>query len=311
MLLVIGLTAVTLDKEALAPKAGAKPTDMSAQPAPLRHAFAWSFPAGYLSGLVFSLVVLRVVLGRTWDQDIGLRRLPLYHLLLGMLALPGFIIVSDFFAQGIHPLDSEIEQALGIPPLGDLGAALKALLEDFHWTFAVLAIGMGPGIVEELWCRGFLGRGLIGRYGWFPGIALSSMFFGLLHLWPPSYVIVTATMGAGLHFAYISSRSLWVPMAIHAANNSFAALSVLNVVPAERMDAAVKVQPIPIGVAAGCLLLFCGLAMWHSRWTWPDERRGEITPPAGSGVEMTAAKADTIFTVMAVGFCATLIWLLL
>lgn len=314
MLAVIVVATVWLavfgDKDDLKVKPGADPNDMASLPPALRGAIAWSFPAGYLGGLIFSLVVLRVVVGRGWTRAIGLRRLPPFHLMLGLLALPGFVVLSDVLAQFVQPIDALIQRLTGIGSVGDMNETLRVLLQDFHWSFAVFAIGVGPGLVEELWCRGFLGRGLIGRHGWFMGIALSSMFFGMLHLWPPSYVIVTAVMGACLHFAYVTSRSLWVPIAMHMMNNSFAALGSMKVIPTERMDAAMLVNPTPIIVAAVCVLLFCGLAMWHSRWTWPGETLGELIPPRGSGIALISTKPDVIYTVASCGFCAVLIWLL-
>src|SRR5208337_4060578 len=74
--------------------------------------------------------------------------------------------------------------------------------------FGVLVVGLGPALNEELFCRGFLGRGLLGRYGTVGGILLTSLFFGLLHLDPP-HVVATFVMGCCLHFTYLMTRSLW------------------------------------------------------------------------------------------------------
>jgi len=289
----------------------AKGGEVAGLPPGLRGAFAWSVPVGYLGGGLFSIIVLRVIVGRSWVHDIGLARVPLYHLALGIVALPGFMILSDVLADLVQPIDQWVLRQTGIGDLGDTSQALPALFSDFHWAFAVFAIGFGPGIVEELWCRGFLGRGLIGRYGWFAGIALSSMFFGLLHLWPPSYVLITAVMGAGLHFAYITSRSLWVPIVMHMANNSFAAMLMMKVAPSEPLENAMKSHPAPIIVAAICVLGFTGLAMWHSRWSWPGELRGILIPPETSNTDLIARKPDWIYSVAAVGFCIALLGLVL
>jgi membrane protease YdiL (CAAX protease family) len=303
------LTAAFGGREALKadPNAG---SDVAKLPPALRTALAWSFPAGYFFGLAFTVIVLRIVVGRRWIRDIGLARVPPYHLLLGVLSLPGFIILSDALAKLVHPIDGVAHEALGINPLGDMGEALQAIFANLHWSIAVLAIGVGPGFVEELWCRGFLGRGFIGRYGWLPGIALSSSFFGMLHAWPPSYVITTAAMGACLHFAYVTSRSLWVPVAMHFANNSFAALAVLNLVPAEKIDAAIAAnEAVVVALAAG-VLLTCGLAMWQAKWSWPGERRGELVPPAGSEAKLQSATPNVLLFGLAAAACAGLVWML-
>ena len=298
-------------KGALETKPGADAGKIGSLSPALRDAVAWSFPAGYFGGLLFSVVILRALVGRSWIRDIGLARLPLVHLLLAVLAMPGFVIVSSALAQLLQPIDPAIFGLLGFGEVGDQGEMLRLLFQDFHWSFAVFAIGVGPGVVEELWCRGFLGRGLVGRNGWFVGIALSSLFFGALHVWPPSYVLVTAAMGAGLHFAYVASRSLWVPIAIHLANNSFAALGSVQAISTEGMEAAAQANPVPIVALASCLLICCGLAMWQARWTWPGEQPGLLIPPARSGLKLTRSRPSLLLTLAAFGFCAALMGLLL
>ena len=61
----------------------------------VRTAFAWAMPGSYLAAFIYCLVVVRVVIGRTWPHDLGLTRLPPYHLILALLALPGFMVLSE------------------------------------------------------------------------------------------------------------------------------------------------------------------------------------------------------------------------
>lgn len=314
MVAVVVVVAIAIGifgpKGALDAKPGGDAGDVKNLAPALRDAMAWSFPAGYLGGLLFSMVILRALVGKHWIHDIGLARLSKFHLLLGLAALPGFVIVSDALARLVQPLDTAIFGILGFGEVGDSSEALRVLFQDFHWSFAVFAVGVCPGVVEELWCRGLLGRGLVGRHGWFAGILLSSMFFGALHLWPPSYVIVTATMGAGLHFAYATSRCLWVPVAMHLVNNSFAVLASTRIISTEGMDAAMLARPLPIIATAAMVLLACGLTMWLARWTWPGEQPGILLPPVGSHHALNRAKANWGLAFLAFGFSAALIALL-
>jgi membrane protease YdiL (CAAX protease family) len=239
-------------------------SDIERMPPALRAALGWAFPAGYACGLIYSIAVIRKVVGRGWTREFGLNRLPPVHLLLGFLALPGFVLLSDALARFVQPLDAIAYRTFGVKEI-DLGGPLRAIFESFHWSFAVFAIGIGPGVVEELWCRGFLGRGLLARHGALLGVLFSSAFFGLLHLWPPSYVLVTAAMGACLHFAYLASRSLWVPIAMHFANNSFAALAATGSIRLESVEVQVAANETAVVAASVVALAACGFAMWRTR----------------------------------------------
>ncbi|HEY2910623.1 MAG TPA: type II CAAX endopeptidase family protein, partial [Gemmataceae bacterium] len=214
----------------------------------VRMAFAWAMPGSYLAAFIYCLVVVRVVIGRTWPHDLGLTRLPPYHLILALLALPGFMVLSEALAALLKPLDRAVFDFVG-GDVGDMNSQVTLMLQGYPAWFLVLAIGIGPGIVEEFWCRGYLGRGLIARNGWIPGVILTSLFFGLLHGWPPSYVLVTASMGACLHFVYIASRSLWAPMVMHLCNNSFAALAASKAIATDGIEAAAQARGVPILVA--------------------------------------------------------------
>lgn len=254
------------------PPAEAKASPVAALPPLVVSLLAWSVPLGYLSGGLFALVVLRRVVGPGWTLEVGLRRLPLVHLGLWLLALPAFMILSDGLARVVYPLFGMEDYLHQAGQIGDVFAG-------FHPAFVLLAIGVGPGVVEELWCRGFLARGFVGRYGWARGVGLTSLFFGLLHLLPP-YAVVTAVMGACLHFAYACSRSLWVPIAVHVANNGFAGLAAVGTIPVGGMDRALEANPLLVYTLAVVVLTGCGWAAWTARAIGSGER-GVMVPPGG------------------------------
>jgi membrane protease YdiL (CAAX protease family) len=300
--------AATRGPEALKSKPGAEPGSVAAIPPELRGALAWAFPAGYAAGFVFAVTVFRLVAGRGWTREVGLNRLPARHLGLGLLVLPGFVVLSDWLAQLLSQwIDPVVFRVTGLGGLGDSGQALQDTFSGHHWSFAVLAIGVGPGIVEEVWCRGFLSRGLVGRYGWAAGVTLTSLFFGALHLWPPSYVLTTAAMGACLHYTYTASRSLWVPITIHLVNNSFGALSAVKAIPTEPLERAGADHPVLMVVLAACLLLAAGTAMWTVRPPGDgDEIAGASRLPEPGGSWLPA-----VSVAVAVGSAGALFWLIL
>src|SRR3954468_23799191 len=112
-----------------------------------------------------------------------------------------------------------------MPSLSDTGLGGMEEMEKAFGSWPVLLgvflIGVLPGIGEELWCRGFLGRGLVGTHGVVLGILGTSFLFGLIHV-DPCQGTMAMLMGVGLHVVYQLTRSLWMPMLLHFLNNSLA-----------------------------------------------------------------------------------------
>lgn len=240
----------------------------------LAAVLAWSFPLGYAAGLGYAVVVLLVVVGDRWYQELGLHRLPYTHLWLGVVALPAFVVLSDGLALLLFRM-------LGWQEYLDQGGQLGQLFAGFPAAFVFIAVGLGPGVVEEVWCRGFLGRGLVGRYGWGNGVLAASLFFGLLHLFPPPYVVVTAVMGACLHYGYACSRSLWVPIVMHTLNNGFAGLAAVGVVPVGGMERAMMNSPAVVYPLAVVVMGLYAWAAWGVRARVAGGLTGTCDPPGG------------------------------
>ncbi len=81
----------------------------------------------------------------------------------------------------------------------------------------------GRASASELFCRAFLGRGLVGNYGVILGVLFTSVLFGLMHI-EPRQVIYAPVMGVFLHLIYLWTRSLLMPMLVHTLNNSLSVL---------------------------------------------------------------------------------------
>jgi membrane protease YdiL (CAAX protease family) len=96
------------------------------------------------------------------------------------------------------------------------GAALPVLL------FVIAVI---PAVGEEFLFRGLIGRGLINRYGLIFGVGVTSILFALVHLYPP-HVLAILPIGVVIHWVYLTSRSYWLPMLLHFANNAIATLAM-------------------------------------------------------------------------------------
>jgi membrane protease YdiL (CAAX protease family) len=198
----------------------AHPNDPQSSPAETwdygRAMLPW-IAASHGASLVIVCLVFRWSMGPSWPRRLGLRRPTFYHVMLAILGLPGMIMVAG----------AAFQAALRwLPELYDFQSDLQSMAA-LPWYYAVLLVGVGPGIDEELWYRGFLGRGLVSRYGALVGILLTSFFFGLVHV-DPRHAVVAFTMGTFLHLAYLASGSIWIPILMHTLNNtlSMAAMSV-------------------------------------------------------------------------------------
>lgn len=92
--------------------------------------------------------------------------------------------------------------------------------------FALELIGTAilPGFMEELFFRGILFRWLEQFGGSWLALALTSALFGAAHLANPNASLIAAfgiaiEAGVLLGGAYMVTRSLWLPMGLHAAWN--------------------------------------------------------------------------------------------
>lgn len=200
-------------------------------------------------------VVPRVV-GADWKEQIGWHRPRAVQMLLVTLAIVPFMLLSG----GLQ----ELLQRLGIGTHLQIAESLRALFQHVPLIVTLAATAVGPGIVEEVWCRGFLGRGLIARYGVIAGVFWTSLLFGLLHL-DPAYALVTAAMGMYLHFVFLACRSLAAPIFLHACNNGLAVLASLypQVLPVLSADVP-GLSLFGYGLAA-VFLGGCSYALWRTR----------------------------------------------
>jgi membrane protease YdiL (CAAX protease family) len=258
-----------------------------------------------VAGLAFSLLVIRLVAGRDWKRKLALRRPNLQHLLYALLTVPGMVLLGDFLeAQARRVLPSFSD--LGLP---DASEAVKQLAAQSPLFVLVLLIAVGPGLWEELWCRGFLGRGLLGRYGIIPGVLMSSFFFGFMHVDPPQ-ATMAAILGVFLHFAYLATRSLWISMLMHFSVNGVAVCALSSAWLRQVLQPPDDLQPALL-FGAGVLMAGAFLAFYETRcrlvklvdtagWK-PDFPGVELPPPESETWLACAGPRWDALALMAIG----------
>lgn len=103
--------------------------------------------------------------------------------------------------------------------LGEMNR-MMARLQPWERGVAAFAIGVGPGVTEELCFRGWLMSRLDALGGRWWALTLSSAVFGLFHF-DLLYALVTAIMGLTLGFCALRTGSLGPAIAAHTVNNAF------------------------------------------------------------------------------------------
>jgi uncharacterized protein len=211
--------------------------------------------------ILYGLVALRIIAGPAWPRKVALRLPSLPHFVLTLLLVPAFMLI----AQAVNLATRDY-----VPSLGGL-EAIGSLLSNWPVWLSVLLIGVGPGIGEELFCRGFLGRGLVANHGYVLGVIMTSVLFGLMHV-EPQQVIYAPVLGLLLHFVYLTTRSLLLPMLLHTLNNSLSVLQAWSETqhaePAwlKAVDAGGLAQPfLPLYAGAVVLAVAVCVGLYFSR----------------------------------------------
>lgn len=241
-----------------------------------------------LSVVAFPLLIIRLVVGRDWTRQLAVRRPSLSHTLLVLASLPAFMLLGSVAYNYLRTV-------WHMPNLSDYGLGgmeeMVSVASKWPWPFAVLVIGVGPGIGEELWCRGFLGRGLVGNYGAVLGILATSFFFGLIHV-DPCQGTMAMLMGLWLHFVYLMSRSLWLPMLLHFVNNSLGVLAPrLSLL--QMLDSPPQDIPVAVYLSSVLVVLAVAYALYQSRARLDVKMPGQVLAwrPAFAGVEYPPAES--------------------
>jgi membrane protease YdiL (CAAX protease family)/tetratricopeptide (TPR) repeat protein len=234
------------------------------------------------------LILLAVLaLGSEVRRALALRNARPLHLLLALLLVPPALVVSEEIStrasQGLEAVFGEDQSgAMGGPDRSqrptDTTAYLKWMdewelrLAQQPWLVVLFVGCILPGLGEEVFFRGLLGRGLVAHYGVVPGILLTSLLFGLMHI-DPVKVAYTTVLGVLLHVVYLNAKSLWPPILLHVLNNCLA-FSKAKLILNGTIDAAATEDPLPIYLIATAALAIIAFGILYYRtrvyWTMAD-----------------------------------------
>ncbi|MCB4235379.1 CPBP family intramembrane metalloprotease [Kaistella anthropi] len=167
--------------------------------------------AGYLGAIfAFDYFVVRPQTGKKLNFNFSPTNFGTYLIIFPMMF--GMMLIAEFITSQI-PISG--------PFFGEYYAYFSKMMEQMtndKATMIVMAVIMAP-IFEEIVFRGIIQKGLINK-GTKPGvaIAISSIVFGLVHGNPWQFV-GAVLLGSVLGFVYYKTKSLLLPIFLHAFNN--------------------------------------------------------------------------------------------
>lgn len=187
-----------------------------------------------VSSLVVSSAVMLAVVGLSLRSQarraLALRKIGGLHVLLVLLlVLPTVVLTDEIANRAVQGLDAVFgpqehvpHAAAGLVPTGAYIRLFDEMFEELAklpWPLALLLGCLLPGVVEEVFFRGFIGRGLVARYGAVLGVFLTSVLFALMHI-DPVQIAYTMALGVVLHFVFLTTKSLLGPIMLHTLYNA-------------------------------------------------------------------------------------------
>lgn len=213
---------------------------------------------------IFPAVATAMMVTRTPATLLALDSKPngvfLFVAAVSMIAsIPAMNLIVDL--NEMIPIPEKLEAVFR--PLEDNARHMIEVLEGAH-TFpnlmmSVLIVAVMAGLSEELLFRGAFQRLMVtGGVGGHTAVWVAAIVFSMLHL--QFYGLVPRVLlGAFLGYALLWGRSLWVPVILHALNNTIYIVS--QWMGGDDIDVAGPVSFEDVVVA--CLsAAFCGVGMY-------------------------------------------------
>lgn len=160
--------------------------------------------------LAFDYFICRPQTGKPLNFNFSTSNVVTYLMIFPMML--GMMLIAEFFTSKI-PITG--------PFFGDLYKMFSELMEKVSGsvpTMILMTVVLAP-IFEEIIFRGIIQRGLMNK-GWEPwkAIGFSSVIFGIVHGNPWQFV-GAVLLGCVLGLVYFKTKSLLLPMLLHAFNN--------------------------------------------------------------------------------------------
>ncbi|WP_397568216.1 lysostaphin resistance A-like protein [Schlesneria sp. T3-172] len=270
----------------------------------------------YLTGgemLLFVLAAILAVALRYWGsalRELNFSKPDLRHIVIVLaMTLPLSMAVSVFSL----PIQMAW-QALGdvFPVLKFIDGlnvmeAVQDMSDNTSLSTMIFVIAVLPAIGEELVFRGAIGRILISDLGLWGGVLVTSFLFGWMHI-HPVHAMAVIPLGIVIHVVYLWTRSFWMPMLLHFANNTWASVAATLNTPdpmgqMQQLGLFDLLEMVTGGVVIGAL----ATCLWQSRVQFylPDGQiyessRFPVRVPAIPGIQSLAGTISPVVSIISV-----------
>ena len=175
------------------------------------------------------------------------------YLVVALAAIPIIIIVSIItqLINIIYPIQLSYIEAM------EKIVSMKGLS---LWK-TLLLIAVLPGICEEVLFRGFIINGFKKR-GFWSAIVITAALFGIIHLDMFRLIPVTI-IGIWLGYLVLKTKSLYIPIFAHVANNALAVLSGREDIPF--ISGLLETAEIPYWLGIPAIAAMYGLVKWNEK----------------------------------------------
>jgi len=220
--ILMGSSAVAVGLALAAPEAAGRQLQDVLTPEFMQQVM--SQPGALQLGVVVNCLIMLIagVLGARYAADGA----PGLANRLGFVAAhPLSVVMVCVGTLGVGSALDSVVYFLGLREAGSLGMLHEALgaLSGLELAVATVVLGVGPGLAEEVFFRGFMLRRLLASEGALVSVVASSIAFGLFHF-DGVHTPTAAVLGLYLGLAVLYTGSLWPAVLAHTVNNSVATL---------------------------------------------------------------------------------------
>jgi membrane protease YdiL (CAAX protease family) len=285
---------------------------------------AFLLPIATFSNLMVAVAVVAIAFGRQAPRRVAWRNCTLPQWIATLLCVIPLAVIASEVSNCASDVLSRIEPAW-LTEFSDSNGKMFADFANESWVLVFVGACLLPGLSEELYCRGFISRGLVARYGIWFGSIFASLLFGIMHL-EPIQATSAFVLGLALQYLFMVTRSLPAAITLHLLNN-FGAFLVMRLgdriyIPGLSLspdETTVHTPPLLLAAAIFAVIALGGiLFQMRTRWLLPDGSKwspGYVTtetPPAEAGAK---AHSDTpsaiVLTISLATYAAFLVLLVL